>query len=144
MLPSANGKSWRNFDRDWKPALSPRDDQGRLCVPGLGLPVQHLPPYSLEVGKDQSRRSPHAIADNVTPSGVTVRERRMLQFIDNITDKPDWHKKVFNETIVARWRAEAAVYKEELKDVILSSQMLDYVRSVGLEIHIFYSLHTAN
>ena len=27
--------------------------------------------------------------------------------MDRLTDKSQWHKKVFNEDIVAKWRAEA-------------------------------------
>ena len=37
----------------------------------------------------------------------TIRERCMLSFVDMITDKPDWHKKVFDETIIAKWKNEA-------------------------------------
>lgn len=144
MLPSVHGTSWKEYERDWEPALSPKDEKGRLRVPGFGLPVQHLPPYSREIGKEQSQRFPHAIADFIKTSGVTVRERRMLEFIDKITDKPDWHTKVFNETIVAKWRAEASIYREELKDVILSPQMFDYVRSINSKMGTFYFSHNAN
>jgi hypothetical protein len=31
----------------------------------------------------------------------------MLAFIDSITDKPDWTRKVFDLDIVAKWKEEA-------------------------------------
>lgn len=38
---------------------------------------------------------------------LTERELAMLQLTEYITDKPDWDRKVFDDTIIARWRAEA-------------------------------------
>lgn len=89
--------------------------------PGLGLPIEHrgegLTTFPLAIGEVPW-----------TSKGVTVRERRMLQFINQITDKPDWEVKVFDEDIVSRWRAEADIRPEELDgDVILSQQMFDFV-----------------
>ena len=31
----------------------------------------------------------------------------MMSIMDRLTDKPGWHKKVFDETIVSKWREEA-------------------------------------
>lgn len=60
--------------------------------------------------------------------GVTLREKRMLAFIDSITDKPDWETKVFDEAIVKKWREEANVSPEYLNgDVLLSEKMFDFV-----------------
>lgn len=53
-------------------------------------------------------RFPNALMDWVA-KGVTVRERIMLEFINLITDKPDWDRKVFDEDIVRNWRQEALV-----------------------------------
>ncbi|CAK9780328.1 unnamed protein product [Cutaneotrichosporon oleaginosum] len=39
---------------------------------------------------------------------ITVRERAMLMFINSVTDKPEWARKVHDETIVAKWKAELA------------------------------------
>jgi hypothetical protein len=87
--------------------------------PGFGLPVDH----------EGSDCFPLAIGTTPWASmGVTLREKRMLDFINKITDKPDWEVKVFDEDIVARWRAEADVRPEELEgDVLLSQQMFDFV-----------------
>jgi len=90
--------------------------------PGLGLPIDYdeedLPTFPLAVGDDPW-----------VSQGVIKREQRMLNFISHITDKPDWHVKVFDEAIVSRWRAEADVRPEDLDgDVQLSPQMFDFVR----------------
>ncbi len=94
--------------------------------PGLGLPIDHegkgLTVFRLAIGDRPW-----------TSKGVTLREQRMLDFISQITDKPDWEVKVFDEHIVSRWRAEAGARPEELEgDVQLSSQMFDFVREPPL------------
>jgi hypothetical protein len=88
--------------------------------PGFGLPVDH---------EGDGDLFPLAIGSEPWASmGVTLREKRMLDFINKITDKPDWEVKVFDEDIVARWRVEADVRPDELEgDVLLSQQMFDFV-----------------
>lgn len=55
----------------------------------------------------------------------------MLEFVNQITDKPEWERKVFDEAIVARWKAEGAVNVDGLNgDVYLSDQMFEYVRTL--------------
>ncbi|KAH8893651.1 hypothetical protein GQ53DRAFT_684136 [Thozetella sp. PMI_491] len=45
----------------------------------------------------------------------------MMTLMDRLTDKPNWHKKVFDEDIVANWRKEALECSEkELFDEIIS------------------------
>ena len=51
----------------------------------------------------------------------------MLDFINKITDKPEWERKVFDEAIVAKWRGEACVWNADLNDHYLSSTMFDNV-----------------
>jgi hypothetical protein len=92
----------------------------RTKLPGFGLPVDYMP--------DWKERFPHAIADNQTTKAITFRERRMLDFINQITDKPEWDRKVFDEDIVSKWREEASKELEEKNDVILSERMFDFVR----------------
>lgn len=38
---------------------------------------------------------------------MTIRERCMLFFIDSISDKPEWTRKVHDVEIVSKWRQEA-------------------------------------
>ncbi|KAK1765337.1 hypothetical protein QBC33DRAFT_545162 [Phialemonium atrogriseum] len=40
---------------------------------------------------------------------LTVRELQMLRLMDSITDKPEWDRKIFDEEIVGKWRAEATL-----------------------------------
>jgi hypothetical protein len=88
--------------------------------PGFGLPVEH----------DNKAGFPLAINQGWSSDGVTVREKRMMEFINQITDKPGWEDKIFDEEIVARWRAEADVRPEELEgDVYLSKEMFNFVCS---------------
>lgn len=76
----------------------------------------------------------HALASAPFQSrGVTVRERRMLEFMGQITDKPEWQRKVHDEEIVRKWREEAAreIDVDGIQDVYLSEQMFDYVSLAG-------------
>jgi hypothetical protein len=72
-----------------------------LQLPGFGLPYD-------DWGEDTEAyaQSISAVMDwahDVT----TIRERCMLFFIDGISDKPDWTRKVHDENVVSRWRQEA-------------------------------------
>lgn len=78
---------WIQFDNS---GLQP------LSVPGVGLPIN----VTL---KD---RFQHGIND-FHADRMTIREVAMLAFMDHITDKPDWNTKVFDESIVEKWRAES-------------------------------------
>ncbi|OGM51382.1 hypothetical protein ABOM_000381 [Aspergillus bombycis] len=103
-------------------------EQNRVVLPGFGQPLNdHLPTIEKEGPcKGQRRRFPHALCDTCYSEGVSVRERRMLDFINKITDKPEWERKVFEEDIVSKWRNEACVHSEELEDDYLSPAMFDY------------------
>ncbi|XWW92309.1 hypothetical protein V2A60_000232 [Cordyceps javanica] len=43
---------------------------------------------------------------------LQIREVAMMMLMDQITDKPNWHEKVFNEEIVQKWRQGAAEQPE--------------------------------
>lgn len=78
---------WVHFDNSGAKPLS---------VPGVGLPIHvHL-----------KERFQHGIND-FHADRVTVREITMLAFMDLIIDKPDWDKKVFDESIIEKWQAES-------------------------------------
>ncbi|KAJ2920869.1 hypothetical protein H1R20_g16227, partial [Candolleomyces eurysporus] len=40
----------------------------------------------------------------------------MLEFINRITDKQEWHKKVFDDNIVTKWRAEVTSGREDFTE----------------------------
>jgi hypothetical protein len=80
-------------------------DASRLQRPGFGMPVHHLPEWNCE--EKDNPRFPHAIADFFATDGVTLREQRMLDFCNQITDKPRWWEKIHDEDILAKWRYEA-------------------------------------
>ncbi|KAK3360500.1 hypothetical protein B0T25DRAFT_535760 [Lasiosphaeria hispida] len=85
--------------------------------PGFGLPIEYE-------GKE---RFPLAANHSWVSLGVTLREQRMMDFITRITDKPDWHVKIFDQEILSRWRAEADIHSAELDgDVYLSQKMFDF------------------
>ncbi|KFY72305.1 hypothetical protein V499_07558 [Pseudogymnoascus sp. VKM F-103] len=44
---------------------------------------------------------------------LPVREVFMMVLMDRLSDKVDWHKKVFNEEIVSKWRKEALEQHED-------------------------------
>ncbi|KFY31568.1 hypothetical protein V493_00997 [Pseudogymnoascus sp. VKM F-4281 (FW-2241)] len=44
---------------------------------------------------------------------LPVREVFMMVLMDRLSDKVDWHKKVFDEEIVAKWRKEALEHPED-------------------------------
>lgn len=44
---------------------------------------------------------------------LQMREVAMMMLMDTLTDKPNWHDKVFDDAIVAKWRAEACQQPED-------------------------------
>lgn len=73
----------------------------QLRLPGFGLPVSFLP--------EEEDRFPVLVGNadiDFKANTLTKREVCMLQFIEEITNKPDWWKKVHNEEIASRWKAE--------------------------------------
>jgi hypothetical protein len=111
---------------------------GPTKLPGFGLPIDHMPEHTY--------RFPHAIADNYATQAITFRERRMLKFINQITDKPEWDRKVFDESIVSKWREEAEKKLENEDDVLLSEPMFDYASLTCLSglLNLFLTLRSAS
>jgi hypothetical protein len=62
------------------------NDPDRIRLPGFGKEVTYLPDPVWDRGAEEWERFPHAIADALASSGVTLRERRMLEFVNQITD----------------------------------------------------------
>ncbi|KID94098.1 hypothetical protein MAJ_09937, partial [Metarhizium majus ARSEF 297] len=73
-----------------------------IKLPGFGLPVDFLP--------EAEHRFPVLVGNSkidFKANTLTIRELCMLQFIEEITNKPDWWVKVHDAEIAARWKAEA-------------------------------------
>jgi hypothetical protein len=107
-----------------------------IVLRGLGIPINDLTGLKTMV---RSVHGPH-LAGYFTHDqfesavlgweglATTVMEKTMTAFMGEITDKPEWTRKVFDETIVSRWRAERA---GRAKDVhireIFTDAMFEYV-----------------
>ncbi|KAF9877390.1 hypothetical protein CkaCkLH20_05090 [Colletotrichum karsti] len=92
----------RPGERKEEPATCSNDfhmpDDGevnRLLRPGFGLKLNAMPDIMF----------PSAVLD-WSAITLTYEELAMMWFIEQITNKPDWHVKVFNEEIIAKWRNE--------------------------------------
>ncbi|ETS80957.1 hypothetical protein PFICI_08486 [Pestalotiopsis fici W106-1] len=76
--------------------------------PGLGLPLQYC-------GNEQDNYPIGLFASyqNTVSDILPVRELAMMSIMDRLSDKEDWHKKVFDDTIVSKWREEALAIPDE-------------------------------
>ncbi|ROT38455.1 hypothetical protein SODALDRAFT_333036 [Sodiomyces alkalinus F11] len=80
-------------------------DSERIKLPGFGRPLNHFP-YENEWGLVGP--FPSVLLDTWQAATLTIRELYMLWFVEKITNKPDWHVKVFNDEIVSKWKHELA------------------------------------
>ncbi|KAL2753308.1 hypothetical protein ACRALDRAFT_2029173 [Sodiomyces alcalophilus JCM 7366] len=78
---------------------------GRIMLPGFGLPLKSIPSDD-KAGPLPVFPSP--LLGTWQASTLTIRELYMLWFVEQITNKPDWHIKVFNDEIVSKWKDEIA------------------------------------
>ncbi|OTB16768.1 hypothetical protein K445DRAFT_317065 [Daldinia sp. EC12] len=105
--------------------MPPPNSSDRLSLPGFGLPVDYEPDY-----KTESACFLHMlwVTKDFMSEGLALREIRMMNFINQITDKPNWEEKVFNEAIVAKWKqeAESAPHQGLDGDVYFSKDMFEY------------------
>lgn len=76
--------------------------------PGLGLPLRHNPDdfHHYPIG---AHGSCHGSKSDLLP----VRELAMMSVMESLTDKEDWHKKVFDDAVVSKWREEALAIPDE-------------------------------
>ena len=76
--------------------------QQRVKLPGFGLPMDHLPP----------KHYPFLLGDlGHDWMGITlhIREACMLKVIEELTNKPEWWRKVMDDEIADRWKQEMLV-----------------------------------
>ncbi|KAH8891423.1 hypothetical protein GQ53DRAFT_746540 [Thozetella sp. PMI_491] len=84
--------------------MSHHDQQSEPSYPGLGLPLTYCPDPSSEPYHPMGV-SPYV--DGATSVMLQVREVSMMVIMETLTDKPQWHTKIFDDAIVAKWRDEA-------------------------------------
>ncbi|KAG6913482.1 hypothetical protein DXG01_006524 [Tephrocybe rancida] len=75
----------------------------RFQLPGFGLPLNHNPHVLFKNalnGKD-------VLVGDVQLPFLTLRELSMLNYMNSVTDKPNWYDKIFDESIVEKWKSEA-------------------------------------
>ncbi|KAL7924524.1 hypothetical protein ACQKWADRAFT_270273 [Trichoderma austrokoningii] len=71
--------------------------------PGLGLPLRHYP-------REYGKFYPLGIHTNCIDTDsalLPVREVAMMNIMEQLTDKENWHVMIFNDEIVDQWRKEA-------------------------------------
>ncbi|GAP87876.2 putative duf1665 domain-containing protein [Rosellinia necatrix] len=99
------------------------DGPRRLELPGFGMHLNKFPRHGKYFG--------HALwtGHRFMSVGLKVREVRMMDFMNQITDKPGWERKVFDEDIVKAWYEEATGPRtQEMNldgDVYMTEKMFD-------------------
>jgi hypothetical protein len=76
--------------------------------PGLGLPLRHYPQENYGLYPMGTHGNCYGGDSNILP----VREVAMMIIMDKLMDKENWHKKVFDDEIIAKWRKEALEYPD--------------------------------
>ncbi len=83
--------------------------QGPLRVPGFGgIPVHFQLPAEA--------RFAHGFCEWRQSPIVTMQERAMVAVMNRLTDKPGWSEAVFDDAVVAQWRAELDVEREQTRN----------------------------
>lgn len=77
--------------------------------PGLGLPLRYNPQGAFNFYPIGAHHDCYGATSFVLP----VRELAMMSILESLTDKPDWHKKVFDLAIVSKWCQEALAIPDE-------------------------------
>lgn len=77
---------------------------GQLKVPGFGYDYRFELDSMFPKNQDRFR---HGANDFKQWPRLTAREVAMMGVMNALTDKKDWHEKVFDDEIVARWKEEA-------------------------------------
>ncbi|KAF9771346.1 hypothetical protein IL306_011005 [Fusarium sp. DS 682] len=82
--------------------------------PGVNIGLREMPEVEFKL-KDEKLVYPIGFPNYRMSESVVmpVKEVAMMILMDTLTDKPDWHKKVFDDAIVQKWRDEARQRSED-------------------------------
>ncbi|KAM0398828.1 hypothetical protein ACHAPZ_007793 [Fusarium culmorum] len=102
-----------------------------IAYPGLGLDIRH---YDQDTNGEIYPMGIHSSCIRSESELLLVREVAMMIIMNELTDKPDWHVKVFDETIAEKWIEEAlALPTEPLYHDIVPSEVRGKVPRVILD-----------
>ncbi|RAL03357.1 DUF4246 domain-containing protein [Aspergillus ibericus CBS 121593] len=94
-------------------------------LPGFNLPLDHRPSQKrnlYELSVFPNALDPRDVEQGYAGRVSTQREITMMQIMNAIAEKPEWDRKVFDDTITDRWRTEIM---ESGRDV--SRRMMDWI-----------------
>ncbi|KAF9469550.1 hypothetical protein BDZ94DRAFT_1180725 [Collybia nuda] len=100
-------------------------DSSRFNLPGFGSPLNFIPVNPKDAVDSLFQNALNALhleSGSVKLPLTTLREFTMLDLMNQMTDKPDWNLKIFDDSITSKWRAEALA--AEGRDV--TEKMLDW------------------
>ncbi len=96
--------------------------------PGVNLPLRYLAQGGVP-GIDLYRLGSFEGAEGAQTELLHMREVAMMILMDRLTDKPNWHEKVFDDTIVGKWRSEALTQPEDaVFDEIIAGKRVPMLR----------------
>lgn len=96
-----------------------------LKLPGYGAPVNWMKKELYRWMPNYERGAyPNAVT-SWAAENLTLREIGMMAVMNELTDKPDWERKVFDEEIAAKWKSEA------LEKNNFTEAMFDWVYLAG-------------
>lgn len=86
--------------------------------------------FSFGGGAQGRPRFPNAIQDWSAKPRM-LKERSMIALMSELSDKPEWTRKVFDEEIVEKWKQEAMeMAKSQAEERKITEKMFDFVSAV--------------
>ena len=73
----------------------------------MGINIVQLPGIGIDYWDLEDQTQKFSAVEEWTHPMLTLRERWMLAFMNQITDKPNWTQNVFDDDIIAKWEKEA-------------------------------------
>ncbi|KAL1848062.1 hypothetical protein Plec18167_008758 [Paecilomyces lecythidis] len=90
----------------------PKRKEERTKLPGYGLPLDYVPKAKNLYGVEVRSLFPTALDDRDIGNGyvnqplLPLREIEMMKAMENLTENEQWHEKVHDDIIAARWKKE--------------------------------------